>query len=172
MPSSTSWSLGAPDASGRRAPVPTGKTETIPADLVIMALGNDSNPIIKGLGTAYRHFEGGTLVVENGAETTLKDVYSGGDATRGGSTAVNAAGDGKIRRHSDCRENPFTGGRDQKIGSPGPEPIRPRRRPNTRFVKRRDIARRYRRNHGKAPMVARSAKARPIRPRAVHPKGE
>ena len=39
--------LGPPDASGRRAPVVTGKTETMPVDLVIMALGNASNPIIK-----------------------------------------------------------------------------------------------------------------------------
>ena len=39
--------LGPPDASGRRAPVATGKTETMPVDLVIMALGNASNPIIK-----------------------------------------------------------------------------------------------------------------------------
>ena len=39
--------LGLPDASGRRSPVVTGKTETMPVDLVIMALGNASNPIIK-----------------------------------------------------------------------------------------------------------------------------
>ena len=38
--------LGAPDDSGRRRPVSTGRTETVHADLVIMALGNDANPII------------------------------------------------------------------------------------------------------------------------------
>ncbi len=39
--------LGEPDASGRRRPVPTGRTAQMPADLVIMALGNTANPIIK-----------------------------------------------------------------------------------------------------------------------------
>ena len=41
--------LGPPDGSSRRSPVATGKTETMPVDLVIMALGNASNPIIKAL---------------------------------------------------------------------------------------------------------------------------
>jgi glutamate synthase (NADPH/NADH) small chain len=100
--------LGAPDASGRRAPVPTGQTETIPVDLVIMALGNDSNPIIKDSDSRIKTSKWGTLVVENGAETSLKDVYSGGDATRGGSTAVNAAGDGKSAAIQIAQEMPFT----------------------------------------------------------------
>ncbi|MBU1176346.1 MAG: sulfide/dihydroorotate dehydrogenase-like FAD/NAD-binding protein [Alphaproteobacteria bacterium] len=86
--------LGAPDASGRRKPVPTGKTETIKADLVIMALGNDANPIIKDSEPRIKTSKWGTIVVEGG-ETSLAGVYSGGDATRGGSTAINAAGDGK-----------------------------------------------------------------------------
>lgn len=86
--------LGAPDASGRRKPAPTGETETIKADLVIMALGNDANPIIKDSEPRIKTSKWGTIVVEGG-KTTLEGVYSGGDATRGGSTAINAAGDGK-----------------------------------------------------------------------------
>ncbi|MDR0436092.1 MAG: FAD-dependent oxidoreductase, partial [Propionibacteriaceae bacterium] len=39
--------LGEPDASGRRSPKATGETVFMEADLVIMALGNASNPIIK-----------------------------------------------------------------------------------------------------------------------------
>ncbi len=87
--------LGAPDASGRRKPAPTGETETIKADLVIMALGNDSNPIIKDSEPRIKTSRWGTILVEDSGETSLEDVYSGGDATRGGSTAINAAGDGK-----------------------------------------------------------------------------
>ena len=86
--------LGEPDASGRRKPVPTGETETIKADLVIMALGNEANPIIKDSEPRIETTKWGTIVVEGG-KTTLDGVYSGGDATRGGSTAINAAGDGK-----------------------------------------------------------------------------
>ena len=88
--------LGPPDASRRRAPVPTGKTETMPVDLVIMALGNDSNPIIKNSEPGLETTKWGTINVHAGSQkTSLDGVYSGGDATRGGSTAVRAAGDGQ-----------------------------------------------------------------------------
>jgi glutamate synthase (NADPH/NADH) small chain len=93
---------------GSRAPISTGKSETIAVDLVIMALGNDSNPIIKDSEPRIKTSKWGTLLIENGAETTLKDVYSGGDATRGGSTAINAAGDGKAAAEQIAREIPFT----------------------------------------------------------------
>ena len=88
--------LGPPDASGRRAPVVTGKTETMPVDLVIMALGNASNPIIKDSEPDLKTSKWGTVMVGGGSQkTSLEGVYSGGDATRGGATAVLAAGDGQ-----------------------------------------------------------------------------
>jgi len=89
--------LGEPDASGRRAPVSTGKTETIKADLVIMALGNASNPIIKDSEPRLETSKWGTINVKSAGsqETSLEGIYTGGDAQRGGSTAVNAAGDGQ-----------------------------------------------------------------------------
>ncbi|HEY0119463.1 MAG TPA: sulfide/dihydroorotate dehydrogenase-like FAD/NAD-binding protein [Cellulomonas sp.] len=89
--------LGEADASGRRRPVATGTTEQIEADLVIMALGNSSNPIIKDSEPRLEVSKWGTLNLarQGSQETTLEGVYSGGDATRGGSTAVNAAGDGQ-----------------------------------------------------------------------------
>lgn len=89
--------LGEPDASGRRRPVPTGETETMHADLVIMALGNASNPIIKDSEPDLHTTKWGTIDLEHAGsqETSLPGVYSGGDAARGGSTAINAAGDGQ-----------------------------------------------------------------------------
>ena len=88
--------LGEPDASGRRRPVATGRTETVPADLVIMALGNSANPIIKDSEPALTVTTAGALELTEGSQaTSLDGVYSGGDATRGGSTAVKAAGDGQ-----------------------------------------------------------------------------
>lgn len=89
--------LGEPDASGRRAPVSTGQTETIKADLVIMALGNSANPIIKDSEPRLEVSKWGTINVksEGSQETTLEGIYTGGDAARGGSTAINAAGDGQ-----------------------------------------------------------------------------
>ncbi len=89
--------LGEPDASGRRRPLVTGRTEARKADLVIMALGNAPNPIIKDSVPELHTTRWGTIDLEHAGsqETSLHGVYSGGDAARGGSTAINAAGDGQ-----------------------------------------------------------------------------
>jgi glutamate synthase (NADPH) small chain len=89
--------LGEPDASGRRRPVATGATEVMRADLVIMALGNDANPIIKDSEPRLHTSKWGTIELDHkgSQETTLEGVYTGGDAARGGSTAILAAGDGQ-----------------------------------------------------------------------------
>jgi glutamate synthase (NADPH) small chain len=89
--------LGEPDSSGRRRPVSTGRSETVHADLVIMALGNDANPIIKDSQPDLRTSKWGTIELDHkgSQETSLTGVYTGGDAARGGSTAIMAAGDGQ-----------------------------------------------------------------------------
>jgi glutamate synthase (NADPH/NADH) small chain len=89
--------LGEPDASGRRRPVSTGRTETVKADLVIMALGNDANPIIKDSEPRLTTSSWGTIELDHDGsqETSLAGIYTGGDAARGGSTAIRAAGDGQ-----------------------------------------------------------------------------
>lgn len=88
--------LGEPDASGRRRPVATGKTESVKADLVIMALGNDPNPIIRDSEPNLRTTAKGSIELGKGSmQTSLDGIYSGGDAARGGSTAIRAAGDGQ-----------------------------------------------------------------------------
>jgi len=89
--------LGEPDASGRRRPQSTGRTETMKADLVIMALGNSSNPIIKDSEPELHTTKWGTIDLDHkgSQETSIHGVFTGGDAARGGSTAINAAGDGQ-----------------------------------------------------------------------------
>jgi glutamate synthase (NADPH/NADH) small chain len=89
--------LGEPDASGRRRPVATGTLESMKAELVIMALGNDANPIIKDSEPRLHTSKWGTIDLDHkgSQETTLEGVYTGGDAARGGSTAILAAGDGQ-----------------------------------------------------------------------------
>jgi glutamate synthase (NADPH/NADH) small chain len=101
--------LGEPDASGRRRPIATGKTEEIQADLVIMALGNASNPIVKDAEPDLQTSKWGTIEIRTGThQTSLDGVFTGGDATRGGSTAINAAGDGKAAASEIAGEVPFT----------------------------------------------------------------
>jgi len=163
--------LGAPDASGRRSPAPTGKTETIPVDLVIMALGNDSNPIIKDSEPRIKTSKWGTIVVEQGAETTLKDVYSGGDATRGGSTAINAAGDGKAAAEQIAKEIPFTAAEIKEMVARAGD-YTAKAQTEYKIVNRRDLATGIVEITVKAPMVAKSAKAGQFVRVLPSPKGE
>ena len=89
--------LGEPDASGRRSPKATGATEEMAVDLVIMALGNSSNPIIRDSTPDLVVSKRGaiSLAQAGSQETSIDGIFSGGDATRGGSTAILAAGDGQ-----------------------------------------------------------------------------
>ena len=89
--------LGEPDASGRRRPVPIeGAEETIPLDTVIMALGTSPNPLIRdtteGLDTQRW---GGIIVEEETGKTSREGVYAGGDAVTGAATVILAMGAGK-----------------------------------------------------------------------------
>jgi glutamate synthase (NADPH/NADH) small chain len=103
--------LGEADASGRRRPLATGETEEIPADLVIMALGNASNPIVKDAEPGLKTSKWGTIEIKsNSQETSIDDVYTGGDANRGGSTAIKAAGDGQAAAREIAGEAPFSPG--------------------------------------------------------------
>ena len=102
--------LGQPDASGRRSPVVTGQTEIMDIDLAIMALGNDANPIVKDAEPELKTSKWGTIeVLARGSQkTSIEDVYTGGDAARGGSTAIRAAGDGQAAAREIVGEIPFT----------------------------------------------------------------
>jgi len=102
--------LGPPDPSGRRSPVKTGRTERVPVDLVIMALGNTANPIMAESEPGLKTSKWGTISLEEpgSQRTSIPDVYSGGDAARGGSTAIRAAGDGQAAAREIVGEIPFT----------------------------------------------------------------
>ena len=89
--------LGEPDASGRRSPVPVeGAIEEIPVDLVIVAVGVSPNQLvprsIEGLDVSRRN----TIVVnEETMQSSVSDLYAGGDIVRGGATVILAMGDGR-----------------------------------------------------------------------------
>ncbi len=92
--------LGEPDASGRQRPVGTGKYKTVELDSVIVSLGTGPNPIIQrsaddenlDLTTDNK----GYIVINEKGETSINQIYAGGDvAPLGPSTAINAMGAGK-----------------------------------------------------------------------------
>ena len=88
--------LGEPDESGRRSPVPVeGETVTIPADLVIVSVGVSPNPLIptsvKGLEISKK----GTIVVNEKMQSAIPTLFAGGDIVRGGATVILAMADGR-----------------------------------------------------------------------------
>ena len=96
--------LGEKDASGRRRPVPIENAEeTLEFDSVIMAIGEDvDRELLKKNGLA---FDKEKLVFNlETLETSLENVYIGGDALRGPSTVVESIADGKRAAKSILRK--------------------------------------------------------------------
>jgi glutamate synthase (NADPH/NADH) small chain len=89
--------LGEPDASGRRSPVPIeGDITEVEVDEVIVSVGVSPNPLIPnsidGLDVTRR----GTLVVNDETlESSVPMLFAGGDIVRGGATVILAMGDGR-----------------------------------------------------------------------------
>ena len=89
--------LGAPDDSGRRSPVEIPGSEThCSFDTVIVAIGNDSNPLIKATTDGIEVNRRGNFIVNaETCETTLPGVYAGGDIVLGAATVIQAMGQGR-----------------------------------------------------------------------------
>jgi glutamate synthase (NADPH/NADH) small chain len=85
--------LGAPDASGRRAPEPDPARDIdLPATLVIKALGFDPEELsMDGLQTT----RWGTVRTDAGYATNLPGVFAAGDIVRGASLVVWAIREGR-----------------------------------------------------------------------------
>ena len=89
--------LGEPDASGRCRPLACeGEYCEIPTDLAIVAVGTRANPILTtaspGLGVTDR----GYIVADTATgETTLPNVFAGGDIVTGAATVISAMGAGR-----------------------------------------------------------------------------
>ncbi len=89
--------LGEPDASGRRRPIEQpGSEYELTADVVIMALGTSSNPLIRLTTPGLDTDKWGGIVV-NGPDglTSRERVYAGGDVVTGSATVILAMGAGK-----------------------------------------------------------------------------
>lgn len=87
--------LGTPDSSGRRRPVPTEETEEIAVDSVISAIGEYTDS--KYLSACGLKIEKNNRPHANPEtlETNLKNVFIGGDALRGPSTVVESIADAR-----------------------------------------------------------------------------
>ncbi|QQO09774.1 NADPH-dependent glutamate synthase [Breznakiella homolactica] len=90
------YELGEPDASGRRSPVPIAGSEYIfDCDTVIVALGNESNPLLTKTTDNLDVDRRGRIIVNEDQKTSLDRVYAGGDIVLGAATVILAMGEGR-----------------------------------------------------------------------------
>lgn len=88
--------LGAPDASGRRRPIPIEGSEfDVEVDTVIVAVGTSPNPLIKNTTKGIETDRRGCIIVDADGKTAREYVYAGGDAVTGAATVILAMGAGK-----------------------------------------------------------------------------
>ena len=89
--------LGEPDSSGRRKPVPVKGSEFVyPCDTVVLALGLNPNPLIPKFTPEIKTNKWGDIIVDQETmETSMPNVYAGGDIVGGEGTVIEAMGMGK-----------------------------------------------------------------------------
>ncbi|MEI8140501.1 MAG: NADPH-dependent glutamate synthase [bacterium] len=90
------YELGEPDASGRRRPVEIKGSEFVrDIGTVIIAIGNDSNPLIPRTTEGLQTTKWGNIIVDDNGKTSLDRVFAGGDIVLGAATVILAMGEGR-----------------------------------------------------------------------------
>jgi glutamate synthase (NADPH) small chain len=89
--------LGEPDASGRRRPVPLAGSEfTMECDLAIIAVGSGANPLLTSSEPNIRLNRWGNINADPATgKTTMRGVWAGGDIVTGAATVILAMGAGR-----------------------------------------------------------------------------
>ncbi|MFX1272708.1 MAG: FAD-dependent oxidoreductase [Promethearchaeota archaeon] len=107
--------LGEPDDSGRRRPIPIPGSEfSIPFENMVIAIGQRADP--KGPHAELEVTEWGTPVVDPVTlQTSMENVFAGGDLATGPGLVVEAVGQGNAAAESIHR---FLQGEDLKSGRP------------------------------------------------------
>jgi dihydropyrimidine dehydrogenase (NAD+) subunit PreT len=85
--------LGAPDFSGKPAPIRTGETVTIECDMIIKATGQ--SPFVELVDQIGLENSKGKILVKDKSTTNISAVFAGGDAVNGGKEVVDAVQAGK-----------------------------------------------------------------------------
>lgn len=91
-----SYELGEPDSSGRRRPVAIPGTEhVLDIDAAVIALGNDSNPLMAQTTQGLNVTKWGNIIVDENQKTSIPRVWAGGDIVLGAATVILAMGEGR-----------------------------------------------------------------------------
>ncbi len=90
------YELGEPDDSGRRRPIAIEGSEfEIDLDTVIVAIGNDSNPLIRQTTPGLETNKWGNIIADEAGKTSIDRIYAGGDIVLGAATVILAMGEGR-----------------------------------------------------------------------------
>ncbi|MGD2278617.1 MAG: NADPH-dependent glutamate synthase [Candidatus Omnitrophota bacterium] len=88
--------LGEPDDSGRRRPVPIKGSEfEMEVDTVIVAIGNGPNPLLLDTIKSLKLTKWGNIEADEEGNTSVEDIFAGGDIVTGSATVIAAMGAGK-----------------------------------------------------------------------------
>ncbi len=89
--------LGEPDSSGRKSVKELPGTEfVIECDAIVEAIGNRPNPLIPLTTPTLKLTEKGTIACDpDTLQTSIPQVFAGGDAVSGAATVISAMGQGK-----------------------------------------------------------------------------
>jgi len=95
------YQLGDTDDSGRRRPVEIPNSEFVmDIDTVIIAIGNESNPLISQTTSNLKCNKWGNIIVDENCKTSMNKVYAGGDIVLGAATVILAMGQGRTAASS------------------------------------------------------------------------
>lgn len=90
------YELGEPDDSGRRRPVPIEGSEfEMEVDAAVVAIGNDSNPLINQTTPDLETNKWGNIVADEQGRTSIPRIFAGGDIVLGAATVILAMGQGR-----------------------------------------------------------------------------
>ena len=93
--------LGEPDACGRRSPVAIkGSEYVLDVDMVVMAIGQGPNPLLKQTTHDLETNKRGNIVADENGATSIPGVFAGGDIVTGAATVISAMGAGKKAAHA------------------------------------------------------------------------
>ncbi|MBN2252611.1 MAG: FAD-dependent oxidoreductase, partial [Kosmotogaceae bacterium] len=88
--------LGEPDSSGRRRPIPIEGSEFVmDIEMVIEAIGQTPNAVLKTGFPTVRLNKWGSIDAEESNGKVNEGVYAGGDIVTGSATVIEAMGAGK-----------------------------------------------------------------------------
>ncbi len=118
--------LGEPDDHGRRIPTPIPGSEfDIACDMIVVAIGTRSNPLLTATAPELQVNEWGYMVIDEHGMTSMPGVFAGGDIVRGAATRHPGHGRRQAGRGRDGPLADAPGRRRRRPRNPRPPPPRP-----------------------------------------------